>query len=134
MVLGARYLNQADERALTKLPATHKLAYHLLKAGQLEQLLEFNTWQAEQEIKTIPMVRRFGRIRADLPFWNDRRRLKIPSRVYRPYWRDLDPFVRVESIGWRGKRLVITGAAFVPSIDIVKRRQTSKIIFLRPVG
>jgi CDP-glycerol glycerophosphotransferase len=134
MVLGAKYLNQVDEQALAKLPATHRLAYHLLEAGQLEQLLEFNAWQAEQPIKTIPMVRRFGRIRADLPFWPDRHRLKIPSRVYRPYWRDLDPFVRVESIGWRGGSLVISGAAFVPSIDVVKRRQTSKIIFLRPAG
>jgi CDP-glycerol glycerophosphotransferase len=134
MVLGGNYLRQVDKRALSKLPSTHKLAYHLLKAGQLEQLLEFNAWQADQPIKTTPMVRSFGRIRADLPFRGDRRGLKIPGRVYRPYWRELDPFVRVESIGWHKNRLVITGAAFVPSVDILKRRNASKIIFLRPVG
>jgi CDP-glycerol glycerophosphotransferase len=134
MVLGRRYLDQVGRRVLARLPSTHKLAYHLLGAGQLEQLLEFNAWQADQPIKTTPMVRRLGRIRADIPFREDRRRLKIPGRVYRPYWRELDPFVRVEAIGWHGKRLVITGCAFVPSVDITRRRHASKIIVLLPVG
>jgi len=134
MVLGREYLAQVDKRALRRLPSTHKLAYHLLKAGQLEQLLEFNAWQADQPIKTTPMVRRSGRIRADIPFREQRRRLKIPGRVYRPYWRELDPFVRVEDIGWHKDRLVITGCAFVPSVDITRRRHTSKIVVLLPVG
>ena len=56
----------------------------------------------------------------------------VPLRVYRPYWRELDPFVRVENLGWNGNRLVITGCAYVPSIDITKRRHTSKIVVLRP--
>jgi CDP-glycerol glycerophosphotransferase len=134
MELGRRYLDQVGRRVLAKLPSTHKLAYHLIKAGQLEQLLEFNAWQAEQPIKTTPMVRSFGRIRADLPFRGERRSLKIPARVYRPYWRELDPFVRIENIEWHRSRLVITGCTFVPSVDIPKRRNASKIIFLRPVS
>ena len=134
MALGRRYLEQVDRRVLARLPSTHKLAYHLLAAGQREQLLEFNAWQADQPIKTTPMVRERGRIRADLPFWADRRRLKIPARVYRPYWRELDPFVRVEGIGWHDGRLVLTGCAFVPSVDITRRRYASKIVILRPAG
>jgi CDP-glycerol glycerophosphotransferase len=134
MELGRKYLDQVGRRVLARLPSTHKLAYHLIKAGQLDQLLEFNAWQAEQPIKTTPMVRSFGRIRADLPFRTERRSLKIPGRVYRPYWRELDPFVRIENIEWHKKRLVITGCAFVPSVDIPKRRNASKIIFLRPVS
>ena len=134
MQLGRAYLNQVDRPALARLPSTHKLAYHLLRAGQLEQLLEFNAWQADQPIKTTPMVRRLGRIRADIPFRENRRRLKIPARVYRPHWRELDPFVRVEGITWHGRRLVITGCAFVPSVDITRRRHTSKIVVLVPVG
>ena len=133
IVLGGQYLRQVDPRAIAKLPSTHKLAYHLIKTGQLEQLREFNAWRARQPIKTTPMVRRFGRLWADLPFRGDRG-LKIPASVYRPYWRELDPYVRVEGLGWHGHRLVITGCAFVPSIDITKRRHTSKIIVLRPVG
>jgi len=133
IVLGGKYLSQVDRRAMAKLPSTHKLAYYLIKTGRLEQLREFNAWRARQPIKTIPVVRRFGRLWADLPFRGDRS-LKIPASVYRPYWRELDPFVRVEGLGWRGNRLVITGCAFVPSIDITKRRRASKIVILRPVG
>jgi CDP-glycerol glycerophosphotransferase len=131
--LGRKYLGQVGRRVLAKLPSTHKLAYHLIKAGRLEQLLEFNAWQAEQPIKTTPMVRRHGRVRADLPFWAERRSLKIPDWVYRPYWRELDPFVKIENLEWDESRLVITGCTFVPSVDILKRRNASKIIFLRPV-
>jgi CDP-glycerol glycerophosphotransferase len=134
MELGRKYLDQVGRRVLARLPSTHKLAYHLIKAGRLEQLLEFNAWQARQPIKTAPMVRRFGRIRADLPFRTERRSLKIPASVYRPYWRELDPFVRIENIEWHKKRLVITGCTFVPSVDIPKRRNASKIIFLRPLA
>ena len=133
MELGRRYLSQVGRRVMSRLPSTHKLAYHLIKAGRLELLLEFNAWQAEQPIKTTPVVRSSGRIRADLPFRSQRRRLKIPGRVYRPYWRELDPFIRIENIGWHSRRLVITGCAFVPSIDIPKRRNASKIVLLRPV-
>ena len=82
--LGRKYLGQVGRRVLAKLPSTHKLAYHLIKAGRLEQLLEFNAWQAEQPIKTTPMVRRHGRIRADLPFWAERRSLKIPDGCTAP--------------------------------------------------
>ena len=133
MELGRKYLDQVGRRVLARLPSTHKLAYHLIKAGQLEQLLEFNAWQAEQPIKTTPMVRSRGRIRADLPFRAEHRSLKIPGGVYRPYWRELDPFVRIENIEWHSNRLVITGCTFVPSVDIPERRNASKIIFLKPV-
>jgi CDP-glycerol glycerophosphotransferase len=131
--LGGTYLSQVDRRVLAKLPSTHKLAYHLVAAGRLEQLLEYSAWQAAQPIKTIPVVRSFGRLRADLPFRGDRS-LGVPARVYRPYWRELDPFIRVEDLSWHGSRLVISGCAFVPSTDITKRRHTSKIVILRPVG
>src|SRR5207247_7698439 len=44
----------------------------------------------------------------------------------------LDPFVQVESVGWQRGNLVIAGLAYVPSIDISKRRYTNKIVILRP--
>ncbi len=46
--------------------------------------------------------------------------------------RELDPFVRVEGIDWEDGKLVISGCAYVPSMDIRKRRHTSKIVLLRP--
>jgi CDP-glycerol glycerophosphotransferase len=131
--LGNQYLSQVDRRVLATLPATHKLAYYLIIKHRPAELVKFNAWQAGQPNKTLPVVRRFGRLRADLPFWGDRA-LKIPARIYRPHWRELDPFVRVDSLSWRENRLVITGCAFVPSIDIPRRRNASKIVILRPRG
>jgi CDP-glycerol glycerophosphotransferase len=132
MQLAGRYLAQVDRRVYRSLPAGHKLAYHLISAGRLADLAEFNAWLDEQLIMTVPVVRRFGRLRADLPAFD--RGPRIPARIYRPHWRELDPFIRVEELGWRGNRLVIAGCAFVPSVDIVKRRHTSKIVILRPRG
>jgi CDP-glycerol glycerophosphotransferase len=131
--LAGQYLDQVSERVLAKLPSTHKLAYYLVRQRALDNLIEFNKWQLDQPVKTTPVLRKFGRLRADLPFLGDAA-AGVPARVYRPYWRELDPFVRVDGLSWRGNRLVITGAAYVPSIDIPKRRYTSKIIVLRPLG
>jgi CDP-glycerol glycerophosphotransferase len=125
------YLDQVGRRVFRALPATHKLAYYLTQRRLRSQLLGFLTWQLEQKVVTVPVVRRFGMLRADLPFRTDKE-LKIPSRVYRPYWRDLDPFVQVDSVGWQRGNLVIAGLAYVPSIDISKRRYTNKIVVLRP--
>jgi CDP-glycerol glycerophosphotransferase len=125
------YLDQVGRRVFAALPATHKLAYYLTRRRLRGPLLGYLTWQLDQKVATIPVVRRFGRLRADLPYRTDPE-LKIPSRVYRPYWRDLDPYVEVESVTWQRGNLVITGLAYVPSIDISKRRYTNKIVILRP--
>jgi len=134
MTLASRYLSQVGRRVRATLPSGHKLAYHLIQAGRAEQLQEFGSWQAQQPIKTVPVVRtRFG-LRSDLPFRAERRSLNIPAGVYRPHWRELDPFVRIENMTWNGSRLTIAGCAYVPSIDITKRRHTTKIVVLRPAG
>src|SRR5712691_3474435 len=131
--LAGQYLDQVHKRVIAKLPSTHKLAFYLVRQRALDRLIEFNRWQVEQPVRTIPVLRKHGRLRADLPFLGDRS-VNIPVRVYRPYWRELDPFVRVEGVSWRGSRLVITGCAYIPSIAIPKRRHTSKIIVLSPRG
>jgi CDP-glycerol glycerophosphotransferase len=125
------YLDQVHPRVLRTLPATHKLAYYLTRKRLRSQLLGYLTWQLDQKVATIPVVRRWGRLRADLPFRTDRE-LRIPGRIYRPYWRDLDPFVQVEHVGWQRGNLVISGLAYVPSVDISRRRYTNKIVILRP--
>jgi CDP-glycerol glycerophosphotransferase len=129
--LAGRYLATVPRRVLRSLPATHKLACYLTRRRLDRQLLSYVGWLLDQPVTTIGVVRRFGRLRADLPFRGDRA-LRIPSWVYRPHWRDLDPFVQVESVGWQRGNLVIAGLAYVPSIDIGKRRYTSKIVILRP--
>jgi CDP-glycerol glycerophosphotransferase len=133
------YLDHVGRRVLRSLPATHKLAYYLVRIRATPQLAELAAWMVEQPVRQIPMVRRRGRLRADLPF-RENSPVRVPSRVFRPHWRDLDPFMQVDDIGWeqdkRGRRdrLVVTGRANVPSVDIPRRRNTTKIVVLRPPG
>ena len=146
------YLDHVGRRVLRSLPATHKLAYHLVRIRALPQLAELAAWMMEQPVRQVPMVRRWGRLRADLPFrtnspgsaapgglhppgppWQTPP-IHVPARVFRPHWRDLDPYMQVDDIGWDQDRLVVTGRANVPSVDVARRRNTTKIVVLRPPG
>jgi len=127
------YLDHVGRRVLRSLPASHKLAYHLVRIRAMPQLAELAAWMVEQPVRQVPVVRRRGRLRADLPF-RENAPVPIPSRVFRLHWRDLDPSMRVDDIGWDQDRLVVTGRANVPSIDIPRRRNTSKVVVLRPPG
>lgn len=129
--LAGEYLAQVDKRIIRRLPSTHKLAYYLVARGMVPELLEFSGWLNAQPVKNVPVVRERGRIKADLPFRNDRA-LGIPAWVYRLQLREQDPFVRVEGIDWENGKLVVSGCTFVPSVDIRKRRHASKIVVLRP--
>ena len=127
------YLDHVGRRVLRSLPATHKLAYYLVRIRAMPQLAELAAWLVEQPVRQVPVVRQRGRLRADLPFRVDSP-VPVPSRVFRPHWRDLDPFMYVDDIEWEDGRLVVTGRANVPSVDIPRRRNTSKILVLRPPG
>jgi CDP-glycerol glycerophosphotransferase len=130
--LASQYLAQVEKGVLRKLPSTHKLAYHLISRRMLPELLEFVGYLNDQPVKTVQVVRERGRIRADLPF-RQRRDLRIPESIYKTQMRELDPGIKVEGIGWEDGKLVISGCAYVPSIDIRKRRHTSKVVILRPL-
>jgi len=129
--LARRYLRQVSPRVLADLPSTRKLAYYLIGRNRPAELAEYASWLAEHPGRTPPIRRRFGRLRADLPAWRDRG-LVIPARVFRPQWRELDPLVQVDGICWEDDRLVVTGCAYVPSVDIGARRHTSKLVVLVP--
>jgi CDP-glycerol glycerophosphotransferase len=127
------YLDHVGRRVLRSLPATHKLAYYLVRIRALPQLAELAAWMMEQPVRQVPIVRRWGRLRADLPFRTNSP-VPVPAGVFRPHWRDLDPYMQVDDIGWEAGRLVVTGRANVPSIDVARRRNTTKIMVLRPPG
>ncbi len=131
--LAGGYLGHVGRRVLRSLPATHKLAYHLISAGAMPQAAELAAWMAEQPVRQIPMVRRRGRLQADLPFRADPA-VQVPAWVFRPHWRDLDPYMQVDDVGWDRGRLVVAGRANVPAVDVARRRHTTKIVVLRPAG
>jgi CDP-glycerol glycerophosphotransferase len=129
--LAGRYVEQVRPRVVAKLPSAQKLAYYLIQRRRMPELLALLAWQRQQPVRAVPLVRHRGRLLADLPM---RRacRPRIPAKIFRPSWRELDPFVRVQAIGWRGGKLVVEGRAYIPSIDISKRKHSSKIVVLRP--
>src|SRR5260370_7778329 len=73
------YLDHVGRRVLRSLPATHKLAYHLVRIRALPQLAELAAWLVEQPVRQVPMVRRWGRLRADLPFRTNSRGSAAPG-------------------------------------------------------
>ncbi|MGD0239680.1 MAG: bifunctional glycosyltransferase family 2 protein/CDP-glycerol:glycerophosphate glycerophosphotransferase [Streptosporangiaceae bacterium] len=127
------YLSNVGRRVLRGLPATHKLAYYLVQIRAMPELAELAAWLVEQPVRQVPMVRHLGRLRADLPFRTNSP-VRIPASVFRPHWRDLDPYMQVDDIAWKQDRLVVTGRANVPSVDIPRHRNTSKIVVLRAPG
>jgi CDP-glycerol glycerophosphotransferase len=134
-VLVTGYLDKVSPRVLRSLPATHKLAYQLVRMGAMPELAEFSSWLMEQPVKQIPLTRSRGRLVADLPFRTGGiPEGRVPRKVFKPHWRDLDPYMQVDDVAWDGDKLVVTGRANVPSIDLAKRRRTSKIVVLRPPG
>ena len=62
------YLDHVGRRVLRSLPAPHKLAYYLVRIQATPQLAELAAWLVEQPVRQVPIVRHWGRLRADLPF------------------------------------------------------------------
>jgi len=136
--LAAGYLRQVTPGVTAGLPATRKLAYYLISRGREAELAGFAAWLAAHPGRTPPLVRVRGRLRADLPFRGDKE-VGVPASVFRPQWRELDPYVGVDAISWqpcgpRPDALRIEGWAHVPSVDIGRRRHTAKLVVLVPRG
>jgi CDP-glycerol glycerophosphotransferase len=131
--LTAGYLRQVIPGVTDDLPTTRKLAYHLIGRGLLAELIGYARWLAANPGRTPPMVRVRGRLRADLPLRGDAS-LAIPDRVFKPLWRELDPYVGVDALSWHGGSLRIEGWAYVPSVDIGMRRYATKLVVLVPRG
>ena len=134
-LLVTEYLAQVPRKVLRGLPAGHKLGYYLASTGASPELAEYANWLMDQPVKQVPLVRRGLRYQAGLPF--RRARVdghRVPRWVYRPQWRELDPYVQVDDIAWERGKLVVTGRANVPSINVSRRGNTSKIVVLRRSG
>jgi CDP-glycerol glycerophosphotransferase (TagB/SpsB family) len=151
--LTAGYLREVTLGLTDDLPATRKLAYYLIAHDLRHQFLVFAQWLAANPGRTPPMVRvrgqagllgqggpigRLGalgrlKLRADLPFRGDPD-VEIPDQVFKPQRREFDPYVGIDRLSWQGGSLRIEGWAYVPSMDIGRRRDVTKIVALLPRG
>ena len=140
--LTAGYLRQVTPGLIDELPATRKLAYYLIGHEHLDELVKLGQWLAANPGRTPPMTRsrrrlgalpRLRGLRADLPLRDDPR-LAIPDQVFKPQRREFDPYVGIDRLGWQGGSLSIEGWAYVPSMDIGRRRDATKIVALIPRG
>src|SRR5215472_2336958 len=162
VTLAGSYLRQVERRVSAAQPTTRKLAYYLIEHDRQDDLVDYARWLEANPGRTPPMVRSFGRLRADLPLRGEGGRAggaqdkhraggaqdkpraggaqdkhraggrRVPASVFRPRWRELDPQVQVDSITSSGRSLVIEGSAYVPSMDIAKRSSASKLVLLVP--
>ena len=130
--LTAAYLAQVTPGLAGELPSTHKLAYYLISQGRLDDLITYAAWLTALPGRTPPLVRSRGRLVADLPLREPGG--GIPASVFRPQWRELDPHVGVDALSWQGRSLRIEGWAYVPSRDIGRRRDATKLVLLVPRG
>ena len=89
------YLDHVCRRVLRSLPAPHKLAYHLVRIRAMPQLAELAAWlhgAAGAPGAHGPALGQAPR-RPAVP---DGSPVPIPARVFRPHWRDLDPYMQVD--------------------------------------
>lgn len=133
VALAGRYLATVPPGVVAGQPSTRRLAYHLIAAGREGELTAYARWLAGQPGRTPPMTRTWRGLVADLPY-REHRELAVPASVYRPRWRELDPYVRIDNIYWENGRLVVLGSAYVPSVDIGNRRLTTKLVVLAHRG
>ncbi len=131
--LTAGYLREVTSGVTEDLPAARKLAYYLIAHGHHAELIAFARWLACNPGRTPPVARVRGRLLADLPLRGDQR-LAIPDEVFRPQRREFDPVVGVDRLSWQGGSLRIEGWAYVPSMDISRRRDATKVVALVPRG
>ncbi|HEX5188821.1 MAG TPA: bifunctional glycosyltransferase family 2 protein/CDP-glycerol:glycerophosphate glycerophosphotransferase [Streptosporangiaceae bacterium] len=131
--LTAGYLREVTPGVTRDLPAARKLAYYLIAHEEHAELIAFARWLAANPRRTPPMVRVRGRLLADLPLRGDAR-LAIPEEVFRPQRREFDPVVGVDRLSWQDGSLRIEGWAYVPSMDIGRRRDATKMVALVPRG
>ncbi|MCW2915949.1 MAG: putative glycerophosphotransferase/glycosyltransferase [Actinomycetia bacterium] len=122
-----RYLDQVHPSALRGLTSREKLKFHLARRRLMPELLELLAWERTRPTESV--VRRRGRLYADLPF---RGELGIPDRVFRLSVAETTPVTRVDEIEWRDGRLHVAGRAYVPYRDLRARRDTTKFLVLRP--
>ncbi len=93
--------------------AIDRLKWHLVRRRLMPELLEVLRFHKEDYLE-VPPVRIGSKWYGDYPFRTDER-LKIPRRVFR-LDRELDMTARVEDLRWDGKRIRLSGHAYIRGV------------------
>ncbi|GAA2634157.1 bifunctional glycosyltransferase family 2 protein/CDP-glycerol:glycerophosphate glycerophosphotransferase [Actinomadura fulvescens] len=130
--LGVRFAERADRRAIEGLDAFDRLWAHLLGRRMLPELLEVMAPHRKAEFVNAPVTRQ-GRIRprwyARYPYFEDRTRA-IPKAVY-DVTGELEFRGRVDTVEWRGDRLLVTGHACIDRLDVASPGEARLKLWLR---
>ncbi|KAB2351754.1 bifunctional glycosyltransferase/CDP-glycerol:glycerophosphate glycerophosphotransferase [Actinomadura rudentiformis] len=117
--LGVRFVERADRRAIAQLDAFDRLWAHLLGRRMLAELLEVMAPHRKAEYVNAPVTRQ-GWIRprwyARYPYFEDRAR-GVPRAVY-DVTGELEFRGRVDTVEWRGDRLLVGGFACIGRLDV----------------
>ncbi|HEY5832741.1 bifunctional glycosyltransferase/CDP-glycerol:glycerophosphate glycerophosphotransferase [Streptomyces sp.] len=128
MKVASDFLSRVDPHTLDALPSIMRLKWHLIRAGKLDELMEVLAYEKKGTGGALPVVRRFRRY-AKYPFFKDPS-VGVPKHVYR-LGQELALRTKVQSIGWEGDRLKISGHSYVSNLNVHKRHMSLKVIGLR---
>ncbi|MFI0447637.1 CDP-glycerol glycerophosphotransferase family protein [Actinomadura sp. 6N118] len=132
LALGVRFVEQADRRAIAQLDAFDRLWAHLLGRRMLAELLEVMAPHRKAEFAKAPVTRQ-GWIRprwyARYPYFEDRTR-GVPRAVY-DVTGELEFRGRVDTVEWRGDRLLVEGYACIGRLDVASAGDAQIKLWLR---
>ncbi|MFV2194725.1 CDP-glycerol glycerophosphotransferase family protein [Nocardiopsis sp. LOL_012] len=117
------YLEHVSPETVDGLRALHRLMYHLVRRGRVDDLAELAVFARSVEIKKAPAVRRGLTYYLRYPFFESTDPDKaVPRRVYR-----LDDHLharqKTEDVRWKDGRLHISGRIGLPHLPARKRWQ-----------
>ena len=127
------YFDRAADDVFDPLPAIHRLQWHLARRRLMPELLEVLRFEKSGEINSTPWVRKGRRFYGDYPFRGDPA-LAIPDAIYRIERDELPLRARVEDVTWQGERLVLSGYAYIPFLDLSRARSSRIRVTLEESG
>ncbi|MFC7302834.1 CDP-glycerol glycerophosphotransferase family protein [Streptomyces monticola] len=120
------FLDEADPDIIDELPADARVKWLLVRNGRLDELLE--VIEFERRGGPLPVRRRFRRY-LQYPYLGDRR-VGLDKKAYRL---DKEFSLRGSLSGarWNSEWLTLTGTAYVPLLNVHKKRMSVKAVALR---
>ncbi|WP_116245007.1 CDP-glycerol glycerophosphotransferase family protein [Nocardiopsis sp. FIRDI 009] len=123
------YLDHVSPGVLGNLRALHRLLYHLVRQGRVDDLIEVVTFARSVELGKADVVRRGLGYYIRYPFFESEDPAKaVPREVYR-FDDELRVRQKTEDIHWEGGRLHISGRVGIRHLRARRRWQQHVVAF-----